>query len=83
MTDSRPRFLTMDQVSEQLNVSAAQTYALLRTGALRAIKIGGRGQWRIAQVDVESYIEQAYRETQQFIQGHPWGADEATEEEGE
>ncbi len=73
MTETtRPRFLTLDQVSEELNTSAAQSYALVRTGALRAIKIGGRGQWRIAREDLENYIQQAYRDTHQFIQDHPF-----------
>ncbi len=42
-----PRFLTIGQVGEILNTSNAQVYALIRSGSLRAIKIGGRGQWRI------------------------------------
>ena len=45
---SAARFLTLGQVSEELSTSNAQIYALVRTGALRAIKIGGRGQWRVA-----------------------------------
>src|SRR4051794_41801288 len=41
-----PRFLQLPDVAEILNISAAQTYALVRSGELPAIKIGGRGQWR-------------------------------------
>src|SRR4051794_41687059 len=41
-----PRFLQLADVAEILNISAAQTYALVRSGELPAIKIGGRGQWR-------------------------------------
>ncbi|HZB50940.1 MAG TPA: helix-turn-helix domain-containing protein, partial [Mycobacteriales bacterium] len=40
------RFLTLSDVADVLNISASQTYALVRSGALPAIKIGGRGQWR-------------------------------------
>jgi hypothetical protein len=29
--------------------------------ALRIIKVGGRGQWRIGTSDLDSYIEHAYR----------------------
>lgn len=41
------RFLTLPEVSDILNVSHAQAYALVRSGALPAIKLGGRGQWRV------------------------------------
>ena len=46
MADS-PRFLTLADVAEVLNTSSAQVYALVRRGELPAIKIGGRGQWRV------------------------------------
>ena len=42
------RFLQLSDVSEVLNISAAQTYALVRSGELPAIKIGGRGQKTVA-----------------------------------
>jgi excisionase family DNA binding protein len=42
-----PRFLTLSEVAEVLNTSSAQVYALVRRGELKAIKIGGRGQWRV------------------------------------
>ncbi len=38
-----PRFLTLTDVGEILNISSAQTYALVRSGELPAIQIGGRG----------------------------------------
>ena len=42
-----PRFLTLADVAEILNVSAAQAYALVRSGEVPAIQVGGRGQWRV------------------------------------
>ena len=36
------RFLTLADVSDVLNISAAQAYALVRSKDLRAIKVGGR-----------------------------------------
>ena len=56
------RFLTLDQVAEELTVSRAQAYALVRS-ALPAIKIGGRGQWRVERVQLEDYIAAAYQAT--------------------
>ena len=41
------RFLPLTDVAELLNVSIAQARALVRSGDLRAIKVGGLGQWRV------------------------------------
>jgi len=57
------RFMTLKEVSEILNVSASQTYALVRTGDLLAIKVGGRGQWRIENTALEDYIARMYAQT--------------------
>ena len=35
-----PRFLTLDDVAETLNVSWSQAYALVRSGELPAIRFG-------------------------------------------
>ncbi|CEA08656.1 Helix-turn-helix domain protein [Arthrobacter saudimassiliensis] len=55
------RFLTLADVGEILNISSSQTYALVRSGELPAIQIGGRGQWRVESSKLEEFIEQAYR----------------------
>lgn len=68
-----PRFLQLADVAEILNISVAQTYALVRKGELPAIKIGGRGQWRVERDKLEAYIEQAYAETRAFVEAHPFG----------
>ena len=73
-----PRFLQLADVAEVLNISAAQAYALVRSGELPAIKIGGRGQWRVESAALEQYIERMYHETREFISAHPYtGAKEA------
>jgi hypothetical protein len=70
------RFLTLADTAEVLNISAAQAYALVRSGELPAIKIGdsghGRGQgssaqsshgqWRIERDVLEGYIAGKYEE---------------------
>ena len=66
------RFLTLADVAELLNVSASQTYALVRSGDLRAIKIGGRGQWRVEECELERFIAERYDQTEQFIAEHPF-----------
>lgn len=55
-----PRFLTLADVSEVLNVTVRQVYALVRSGDLRGIQIGGRGQWRVEAVQLEDYIARQY-----------------------
>jgi excisionase family DNA binding protein len=60
---SKRRFLTIEQVAEALNVGQPLVRALLRTGELRGIQIGGRGIWRVATTDVEDYISHAYQAT--------------------
>jgi excisionase family DNA binding protein len=66
------RFLTLADVAEILSTSSAQVYALVRRGDLPAIKIGGRGQWRVEASELESYIQRAYAETREFVEGHPY-----------
>jgi excisionase family DNA binding protein len=70
---SSPRFLTLTDVAELLNVSLAQVYALVRCGDLPAVKIGGRGQWRVEDRQLERYIARMYDETATFIAEHPFG----------
>jgi excisionase family DNA binding protein len=57
-----PRFLTLDDVAEILNVSWSQAYALVRRKELIAIQIGGRGQWRVEVDELERFIQQKYAE---------------------
>ena len=56
------RFLTLQQAADELNVSHSQVYALVRDRSLIAVKIGGRGQWRVERSRLELYIEQLYRD---------------------
>lgn len=55
------RFLTLVDVAEILNVSVSQTRAMVRSGELPAIQVGGRGQWRVERAVLEEYIAEAYR----------------------
>ena len=63
-----PRFVPLSDVAETLSISASQAYALVRSGELRAIKVGGRGQWRVEGSELESYIERSYRETEHILE---------------
>ena len=61
------RFLPLTDVAELLNVSIAQARALVRSGDLRAIKVGGRGQWRVEKTEIEAYIQRMYERTENQI----------------
>ena len=67
-----PRFLTLTDVAEVLNTSSAQVYALVRRGELKALKLGGRGQWRVEASELEAFIARAYDDTSAFIDQHPF-----------
>jgi excisionase family DNA binding protein len=66
-----PRFLLMSDVAEQLNVSMSQVYHMVRSGELPAIKVGGRGQWRIERSKLEEYIQRKYDETAEWVKQNP------------
>lgn len=72
------RFLTLTDVSEILNISSSQVYALVRNGELAAIKIGGRGQWRVERTRLEDYITRMYKQTSDFIADHPFVDSDST-----
>jgi excisionase family DNA binding protein len=69
---AEPRFLTLADVAEVLNISTSQAYALVRNDELEAIKIGGRGQWRVERDKLEEYIQRMYAQTRDFIAKHPY-----------
>lgn len=67
MATPSSRFLTLADVAEVLNVTSRQVYALVRSGELRGIQIGGRGQWRVEDVELEDYIQRQYARTEQHV----------------
>lgn len=48
---------------EELSMTRSQAYALVGSGGLRAIQVGGRGQWRVDLAKLEAYIARACAET--------------------
>lgn len=65
------RFMLLSDVAAELNVSDSQVYHLVRSGELPAIKIGGRGQWRVERAKLEEYIQRMYAETAEWIRENP------------
>lgn len=58
------RFLSLADVSEIMSVSASQARALVLSGELPAIQVGGRNQWRVEVSVLEDYIAQKYAENE-------------------
>ena len=69
------RFLTLADVAETLAISSSQAYALVRSGELRAIKVGGRGQWRVEATALDDYIQRMYAETERYVRENPMAQD--------
>lgn len=69
MTSELPRFVPLEVVMHDLSISRSQAYALVRSGELRAIQVGGRSQWRVDLAELEAYIERAYAETESQLGG--------------
>jgi excisionase family DNA binding protein len=65
------RFLLLSDVATELNVSDSQVYHMVRSGELPAIKIGGRGQWRVERAMLEQYIKDKYSETAEWVAQNP------------
>jgi len=65
------RFLTLEQVADELNTSVAQIYALVRRGEMPAIRLGGRGQWRVERRRLEEFIETLYEQTERYVRDNP------------
>jgi excisionase family DNA binding protein len=66
-----PRFLALRDVATYLNVGKAQVYALVRSGDLPAIKIGGRGVWRVDRHRPEAFLDRLHEETTKWVASHP------------
>lgn len=71
--DIEPRYFKLREVAAYLNVSEPQVYALVRSGELPAIKIGGRGVWRVDRDKLEGYLERLEEETRAWAKAHPLG----------
>ena len=66
-----PRYLKLEDVANYLSVSVPQVYSLVRAGELPALKIGGRGVWRVDRNKLDTYLEQLEEETAKWAKAHP------------
>jgi excisionase family DNA binding protein len=70
--DIEPRYIRLEDVAAYLSVSVPQVYALVRSGELPAIKIGGRGVWRVDRTKLDDYLDRLEKETRAWAKAHPF-----------
>lgn len=69
MTDApNPRFLSVDDVADELSVSRGVVYSTLKSGLLPGIQVGPKNIWRIERRVLEEYIEARYAETRARVE---------------
>lgn len=75
---SSSRFLTLDDVAEELALTRAHMYSLVRSGELPAIQVGPKRVWRVERVKLEEYIAAQYAAARDAIERDdvPPGADD-------
>lgn len=67
MAGMEQRFLDLAGVAEWLAISGAQARALVVSGELPAIQVGGRNQWRVEIAELEAYIQRKYAENEERL----------------
>ena len=55
---SESRFLTVQEVADLMRVSSMTVYRLIKSGELRAVRVGR--SFRVRQEDVDQYLEASY-----------------------
>ena len=58
MVEQRARFLTVAEVADMLRVSSMTVYRLIKSGELRAIRVGK--SYRLAEDEVDRYLAQGF-----------------------
>lgn len=61
------RFLSLADVAEILSITMSQARALVRSGELKGIQIGGKGTWRVEDTQLQDYIDRMYAQTQERL----------------
>jgi excisionase family DNA binding protein len=60
MAQQRARFLTVAEVADIMRVSTMTVYRLIKSGELRAVRVGK--SYRLAEDDVDRYLAQGFTE---------------------
>ena len=60
VAQSRARYLTVAEVADILRVSTMTVYRLIKSGDLRAVRVGK--SYRLSEDDVDAYLANSYTE---------------------
>lgn len=63
------QFIPLQRVQDVLSITSSQAYALVRSGEIRAIRIGGRRQWRVEVTELEDFIARSYHNPSEGARG--------------
>ena len=63
-----PRFLSVDDVADELAGSRGVVYSTLKSGLLPGIQVGPKNIWRVERRVLEEYIEQQYAATRERVE---------------
>ena len=66
-----PTLLTLDEVADELAVSRSQVYALVRRQDLPALKIGGKGAWRVERTALDLWLQKVRDDTARWLRDNP------------
>lgn len=67
-----PTLLTLEEVADELAVSRSQVYALVRRRDLPALKIGGKGAWRVERTALDLWLQKVRDDTARWLRDNPW-----------
>ena len=65
-----PRFLTLADVAKTLNLTMSAARALVTSGELPAIQVGGKKVWRVEASALEAYIADQYAAARERTHTH-------------
>jgi excisionase family DNA binding protein len=57
-SQARARFLTVQEVADQLRVSTMTVYRIIKAGELRAVRVGK--SYRLREEDIDAYLAKQY-----------------------
>lgn len=53
------KLMTPEEAAKALSMSVLTVKKWLRSGKLKGVKIGSRGDWRVKETDLEEFIKQS------------------------
>lgn len=55
-----PKMYSTKQISDMLGVTEQTVREWLKSGEMKGLKVGGRGQWRVSEDDLNNYLKERH-----------------------